>query len=237
MKILSRVSVQIAIALAASSLWSQPIGRSTSHFEGTIRGPEKEIGALLDLKEHRAALSREIVSERDAGGQLNVLKACADVGIICGIELNPEMLKLLNALTLKRYTLYSLFRGTLGQKAKVSWRLQEHVGRATATGYSPFYVLTVRPKTGTTHLDKSIVWNVGNSGGAKWDTYDLGGLIGIPVKRPSLIRRHSGIVGNNRIRLSARDALNHIAANTENSWQVVYSSGSRVGVLSVYPGE
>lgn len=237
MTYLLRVGFQIGLVISASGAWAQPLKERPAQYAEDVPKPAKEIEVLFDSKAHRAALTREISSDREADGQLNVLKACVDAGIICGLEMNSEMQRLLKGFTQKRFTLYSLFRGTFGKEAKVSWRLQEHHWRPNREGHSPFYVLTIRPRLGATVLDKSVTWNISMSGGAKWDTYDLGNMIGLPVERPSLMRRYAGINSNNPVRMPARDALNHIAAKTETSWQVVYSSGSKKGKLTIFSGK
>lgn len=237
MNYLLRVGVQFVLLVAANATWAQPLKESPVQHAEDARKPAKEIRVLFDTEEHRTALTREIKSERDAAGQLNVLKACADAGIICGLELNPEMLKRLNGFTQKHFTLYSLFKGTFGKEAEVSWRLQEHAWRRTSEGYSPFYVLTIRPRLGATALDKSVTWNVSSSDGARWDTYDLGEMIGLPIGRPSVFRGHSGMITSTLIHMPARDALNHIGAMNETSWQVEYSSVSKKGKLTVYSGK
>lgn len=188
----------------------------------------KEVNPLYDTKEHQTALSQTIEIGRDPNGNPLLLKACRELGIICGIELDLEMSESLRKHTQHYNTLDSLLKATLAGKAELNWRAPKYTSR-------PDRVLTVRPLKRLTRLDRMIVWDLGASGGAKWDTTKVGRLINLTVERPASVRRVSGIANEKPVRMSALDALNHIAVATETSWQVVYSDVSKSWKLSIYP--
>lgn len=225
------IGVLISLALGARGLPAQPLAGSGGRFDKERQEAEakskKEIGILLDAK----ARTREIESERGYDGNLNILKACADVGIICGLELNSKMLGLLNGFTRKRYTLHSLFHGVLGKEARVMWVPQKYVSNPGAS----LYVLTVKPKRPSTRLDQVIPWNVSLYGPAKWDMHQLSRTIGFSAKQPALLPSLSISSDGEIVHMPARDVLNHIAAMNNISWLVTYSSTNKNGMLTIFP--
>ncbi|MBI2788191.1 MAG: hypothetical protein HYX59_05860 [Elusimicrobia bacterium] len=185
---------------------------------------------LFDTEEHRFALNREIPDVLGSDGHMNILKACADVGIICGLELNYKMLKIMARPSPKRRTLYSVFRDALGKEAQILWVAPDYVA-----GRQP-NVLTIRPKQGPTALDRTIVWNVARSEGAEQDVYELSKASNLeadlPIKGGALAGSYSY---EKRVQISIRNALNHIAATNKTSWQVVISSIDAPGKIDIYP--
>jgi hypothetical protein len=214
--------------------WSQTPKALVEHLDGEKRenrGPRpQERDALFDTEEHRLALNREFAPNRTPKEHLVFLKACAAVGIICGLELNSKMIKILDESSRKRHTLYSLFHDALGKEAQIRWIVPEYVRERQP------HVLTIMPKQRPTKLDRTIVWNVARSEGANSDIYDLSKMVELAANPP---KRAGGLFGSysyeQRVHMPIRDILNHIAATNKTSWQVDYSSANATGKISTYP--
>lgn len=232
---LFRAGALIVMILWAQRGGAQPLKASDEHFDdkgahGHKTHQPKAKDALFDTEAHRVALTREIENERRSDTRLNVLRACGDVGIICGLELNSKMMALLNGFSQKRYTLISLFRGALGKEAEIEWMVPEYVWERQPQ------ILMIKPKNAPTLLGRTIVWNVARSNGAKSDAYDLSKMAGLVAEPP---KGNLALFGDysyeQNVRMSVRETLNHIAATNKTSWQVVYSSANKIGKISFYP--
>ena len=182
--------------------------------------------------ENQSALNREVADERTPEGHLDVLKACASAGILCGFELNSTMVRLLDAPSQKHRTLYSLLRDVLGKEAQVSWIAPQYIA-----GRQP-RILLIKPKHARAILDRTVVWDVAISDEAGAGAYKLGQMTGLDADP---VDAGGGLTGSyrysQRIRMPIRTVLNHLAATNNASWQVVYSSRNKEGKLSMYSGK
>jgi|CXWL01.1.fsa_nt_gi hypothetical protein len=203
---------------------------STARISGAseIAGRQLNKDVLFDTEEHRAALNREFAGGLGPDGHLNVLSSCAEVGIVCGVELNSRMTEILDGFSQKRYSLNSIFRYALGKDAQIEWVASEYIA-----GREP-PILSVRPKRPTKILERKIDWDMSRSG-EKCDIHELGKLAGLVAQPCEAGGGLSGSFNNKRhVNATLRDLLNYIAADINSSWQVVYSSTNAPGTIISY---
>ena len=152
--------VLFALILCASGISAQPRSGGDESSQGAPQSVGRKapgvISTLLDTDAHRVALSREVKGERGVDGNLDILKMCRDAGIICGVEFNAKIQRMLRGFKPKHYTLKSLLTGVLRNEVHIVWAKPEYVGEER----SGVRVLTVNPKGLPTRLDKFVDWNV-----------------------------------------------------------------------------